>query len=135
MESYSFINITDNEYPQLEFITLPDEYSTSNSIILTNECPICLLELDNDIILDCCSQKLHKKCYNKCVSYKLECPLCRNTDKFINKSQYKYIYLFKNNLGNIFSIIMIVGLSGCMLLFVYNIIMICYKFQTNQNNN
>ena len=47
-----------------------------------DECPICLLQNDLDVITtDCCKNKFHKECYNKCMEYKKECPLCRTPQK------------------------------------------------------
>jgi len=42
------------------------------------ECPICLLQNDIEIFTtECCKKKFHKECYDKCMEYKKECPLCR----------------------------------------------------------
>lgn len=128
MESLSLIDNTNNTN---------NECSIPDIVVSVYECPICLLELDKDIItLDCCSQKLHKKCYNTCVSYKMECPLCRNTDKFSNKSHYKYVLSFKDNFNYVVNKIMIIVSWGFMLFFMYNIIIICYRrIRHNQDYN
>jgi hypothetical protein len=47
-----------------------------------DECPICLLQNDLETITtECCKNKFHKECYNKCMEYKKECPLCRTPQK------------------------------------------------------
>jgi hypothetical protein len=46
------------------------------------ECPICLLQNDLEIFTtECCKKKFHKECYDKCMEYKKECPLCRTPQK------------------------------------------------------
>ena len=47
-----------------------------------DECPICLLQNDLETITtECCKNKFHKECYDKCMEYKKECPLCRTPQK------------------------------------------------------
>jgi hypothetical protein len=45
------------------------------------ECPICLLPLDNTItITGCCKKPFHTECYLRCMQEKTECPLCRSLE-------------------------------------------------------
>jgi len=50
-----------------------------------NECPICLISLNEhpqDIVhLKCCKKDLHIECYIRCMNQKKECPMCRNNNK------------------------------------------------------
>jgi hypothetical protein len=55
-----------------------------------NECPICLISLNDhpqDIVhLKCCKKNLHVECYIRCMSQKKECPMCRNNNKNITET-------------------------------------------------
>jgi len=54
--------------------------SHDNADKIVDECVICLLELESEsvIILSCCKQKLHAKCYAECMQLNNLCPLCRH---------------------------------------------------------
>jgi hypothetical protein len=45
------------------------------------ECPICLSSMciddDDKYTTWCCKQQLHNTCYEECMKFKAECPLCR----------------------------------------------------------
>ena len=52
-------------------------------VIETNECVICLNNLDKDdksiITVKCCNNQFHIKCYLACMNEKQICPLCRTS--------------------------------------------------------
>ncbi len=81
--------------------TLNTCYPTNENVI---ECCICLEPLKNDHSMDCCSQKIHKKClkswcekdYNLKILSK--CPMCRT--EFDNKDLFQISFYGK--LKNIF---------------------------------
>lgn len=43
------------------------------------ECPICLSPIDTNklFITKCCKKQFHTACFDECMKYKQECPLCR----------------------------------------------------------
>ena len=42
------------------------------------ECPICYECIDDTFItIGCCKKVFHPQCYNDCMLYKHECPMCR----------------------------------------------------------
>ena len=44
---------------------------------MTNECPICLDTMENNIITTTCNHTFHKECFEHWAKYKNSCPLCR----------------------------------------------------------
>lgn len=77
------------------------------------DCPICLEELENDVINLSCEHGVHRQCYNDMVSKNIDnCPICR-------KSLYEIKIKDKKEVNNssflIFSLCMI-GLLILLLL-------------------
>jgi Ring finger domain len=44
---------------------------------MSDECPICFLENEEEFVTNCCHQPMHEECHAKCMRIKPECPLCR----------------------------------------------------------
>ena len=45
---------------------------------VTDECPICCMEVNNnELCTPCCNKHFHKVCYDKWLIQKPVCPLCR----------------------------------------------------------
>jgi hypothetical protein len=64
---------------------------------MEQECPICLCEIEKDklFITNCCKKQFHLNCFNECMKYNPECPLCRK------KSDNVVITIQENEEGNI----------------------------------
>jgi hypothetical protein len=52
---------------------------------MENECPICLSSIDIEklFVTKCCNKQFHIECFEECMKYKAECPLCRHSDHVI----------------------------------------------------
>ena len=51
------------------------------------ECPICIEELTTPFKTPCCSQELHRECFEKCVNSNSKCPFCRTSHLFFTDLQ------------------------------------------------
>ena len=65
----------------MKYQDLTDEYCSTQSIVKTTDCTICLenFEDSDDILLTNCKHLFHKKCAEKWLTnYSVKCPICKN---------------------------------------------------------
>jgi len=66
---------------------------------MDEECPICLESLNDDTLqLQCCKKIFHLPCIVKCLSHKMECPMCRHQHEYIITKvvDMKLVHVYRN---------------------------------------
>jgi hypothetical protein len=66
------------------------------------ECPICLSSMctDDKYTTWCCKQQLHNTCYEECMKFKAECPLCRTLQLLVVINQQESSNNIPDNIPN-----------------------------------
>jgi len=87
---------------------------------MSDECPICFYEMEDDWCTPCCGNNMHYECFKECCTERSSCPLCRShviviQDVEVSTTSRRYAML------KVFSVVAtglaIISFSFCALCF------------------